>query len=84
VALMVQTLETIREVVRQHKGLEISYKAANGRRKMEQRSGIIKDVYPSLFTVYIESQRSTVSFSYADILTREVELQLASNGESIF
>lgn len=81
---MAQTLETIREVVRQHKGLKISYKAANGRRKMEQRSGVIDEVYPSLFTVYIESQQSTVSFSYADILTHEVELQLASSGENIF
>lgn len=81
---MPRTLDAIREVVRQHKGLEISYKAANGRRKMEERSGVIKDVYPSLFTVYIESQQSTVSFSYADILTHEVELQLMSNGENMF
>lgn len=81
---MPRTLEAIREVVRQHKGLEISYKAANGRRKMEERSGVIKDVYPSLFTVYIESQQSTVSFSYADILTHEVELLLMSNGENLF
>lgn len=81
---MAQTLDTIREVVSQHKGLEISYKATNGRRKMEERSGVIKDVYPSLFTVYIESQQSIVSFSYADILTHEVELLLTSNGENIF
>lgn len=81
---MPRTLDAIREVVRQHKGLEISYKAANGRRKMEERSGVIQDVYPSLFTVYIESQQSTVSFSYADILTHEVELQLMSNGENLF
>lgn len=81
---MAQTLENIRKVVCQHKGLEVSYKATNGRRKMEERSGVIKDVYPSLFTVYIESQQSTVSFSYADILTHEVELQLTSNGQNIF
>lgn len=81
---MAQTLESIREIVCQHKGLEVSYKAANGRRKMEERNGVIKDVYPSLFTVYIESQQSTVSFSYADILTHEVELHLTSSGQNIF
>ena len=66
---MAQTLDTIRELVRLHKGSRIFYRAANGRRKVEERNGIIQETYPSLFTVYIESQQSTVSFSYADLLT---------------
>ena len=77
------TIESIRELVRQHKGSQVSYRAANGRRKMEERSGIIKETYPSLFTVYIESQQSTVSFSYADILTREVEIHIEPSGECL-
>ena len=81
---MAQNLEIIRELVRLHKGSRIFYRAANGRRKVEERNGIIQETYPSLFTVYIESQQSTVSFSYADILTREVEVQLESNGENLF
>ena len=75
---MAQTLDTIRELVRLHKGSRIFYRAANGRRKVEERNGIIQETYPSLFTVYIESQQSTVSFSYAELLTREVELELLS------
>jgi uncharacterized protein Veg len=81
---MAQNLDTIRELVRLHKGSRIFYRAANGRRKVEERNGVIQETYPSLFTVYIESQQSTVSFSYADILTREVEVQLESNGENLF
>ena len=81
---MAQNLDTIRELVRLHKGSRIFYRAANGRRKVEDRNGVIQETYPSLFTVYIESQQSTVSFSYADILTREVEVQLESNGENLF
>ena len=77
---MAQTLDTIRELVRLHKGSRIFYRAANGRRKVEERNGIIQETYPSLFTVYIESQQSTVSFSYADIL----EVQLESSGENLF
>ena len=77
------TIESIRELVRKHKGSQVSYRAANGRRKMEERSGIIKETYPSLFTVYIESQQSTVSFSYADILTREVEIHIEPSGECL-
>lgn len=81
---MAYTLESIREIVSLHKGSKISYRAANGRRKIEERTGIIKETYPSLFTVFIESQQSTISFSYTDILTKEVELQLEPSGENLF
>ena len=81
---MAHSLDTIRELVRLHKGSRIFYRAANGRRKVEERNGVIQETYPILFTVYIESQQSTVSFSYADLLTREVEVQLESSGENLF
>ena len=81
---MAYTLESIREIVSLHKGSKISYRAANGRRKIEERTGIIKETYPSLFTVFIESQQSTIPFSYTDLLTREVELQLEPSGENLF
>lgn len=81
---MAYTLESIREIVSLHKGSKISYRAANGRRKIEERTGIIKETYPSLFTVFIESQQSTISFSYTDLLTKEVELQLEPSGENLF
>lgn len=81
---MAYTLESIREIVSLHKGSKISYRAANGRRKIEEHTGIIKETYPSLFTVFIESQQSTISFSYTDLLTKEVELQLEPSGENLF
>ena len=81
---MPKTIEAIREIVSLHKGSRISYRATNGRRKIEERSGVITETYPSLFTVYIDSQQSTVSFSYTDILTKEVELQLEPSGEHLF
>ncbi|MCD8391706.1 MAG: Veg family protein [Cloacibacillus porcorum] len=81
---MAYTLESIREIVSLHKGSKISYRASNGRRKIEERTGIIKETYPSLFTVFIESQQSTISFSYTDLLTREVKLQLEPSGENLF
>ena len=70
------SLSAIREKVSQYRGSRVFYKAANGRRKAEARQGIILEAYPSLFTLFVESQNSTVSFSYADILTREVELRI--------
>ncbi len=73
---MADNLRAIREQVYQHKGSRVFYRAANGRRKAEARQGVIIEAYPSLFTLYVESQNSTVSFSYADLLTKEVELRL--------
>jgi uncharacterized protein Veg len=70
------TLSAIREQVTLYRGSRVFYRAANGRRKAEARQGVIIEAYPSLFTLYVESQNSTVSFSYADILTKEVELKL--------
>lgn len=81
---MPNTIESIREIISLHKGSRISYRATNGRRKIEERSGVIQETYPSLFTVFIESQQSTVSFSYSDLLTKEVELHLEPSGENLF
>ncbi|NCC56620.1 MAG: hypothetical protein EOM17_03240, partial [Synergistales bacterium] len=55
---------------------------AKGRRKVEERQGIILETYPNLFTLYVESQDSKVSFSYAELLTREVELELLSGNRN--
>ncbi len=78
------TIESIRETISLHKGSRISYRASNGRRKIEERIGVIQETYPSLFTIFIESYRSTVSFSYSDLLTGEVELFLEPSGKKIF
>ncbi len=34
------------------------------------------DTYPKVFTLYVEAHKSTVSFSYAELLTHELELEL--------
>ncbi|EHM10150.1 hypothetical protein TheveDRAFT_1022 [Thermanaerovibrio velox DSM 12556] len=80
---MARSLEYIRELVKQHRGSRVSYRSMNGRRKVEEREGVITEVYPSLFTLYVESQRSTVSFSYTDVLTKEVILELLPGHERL-
>ena len=75
-------LSAIRERVSLYRGSRVFYRAANGRRKTETRQGVILEAYPSLFTLFVESQNSTVSFSYADVLTKEVELELLPSGKS--
>ena len=78
VTLMAGTITSIREQVALYKGLKVRYRTAKGRRKVEERQGVILETYPNLFTLYVESQDSKVSFSYAELLTREVELELLS------
>ena len=60
----------------------VRYRTAKGRRKVEERQGVILETYPNLFTLYVESQDSKVSFSYAELLTREVELELLSGSRN--
>ncbi|HCL79778.1 MAG TPA: hypothetical protein DIC53_07415 [Synergistaceae bacterium] len=75
---MASTISSIKEQVALYKGLRVRYRTAKGRRKVEERQGIVLETYPNLFTLYVESQDSKVSFSYAELLTREVELELLS------
>jgi uncharacterized protein Veg len=59
-------------------GARIRLRANKGRRKVDEREGILERTYPSIFVVRLEEETSMrrVSFSYADILTEAVELTI--------
>jgi uncharacterized protein Veg len=59
-------------------GTRIRLRANKGRRKVDEREGILERTYPSIFVVRLEEETSMrrVSFSYADILTEAVELTI--------
>lgn len=62
-------------------GSKIRLKANRGRRKVDEREGILERTYPSIFIVRLEESdlpSRCVSFSYADILTETVELELCA------
>lgn len=79
---MTYSLAEIRQQVALFKGMRVRYRTAKGRRKVEEKQGVILETYPNLFTLYVESQDSKVSFSYAELLTREVELELLSGNRN--
>ncbi len=57
-------------------GQKIIVKGSLGRNKPFEKEATIEKAYPSIFVVkYDESQRN-VTYSYTDILTRTVELQV--------
>ncbi len=68
-----------REIVN-HIGSRVKIKANKGRNKMDITEGIITETYPSIFLIQIDDAGSdsvkTVSFSYADVLTKDVQMML--------
>jgi len=70
-------LMDIKRNLDQYIGHRITLKANGGRRKTIQRSGVLEETYPSVFTVKLDEDQNAfkrVSYSYADILTETVEL----------
>lgn len=72
-------LDFIRSQVRRNIGKDVIVKADKGRNKIITKKGVISDVFPSLFTVVVKNEfdkERTVSYTYSDILTSTVELQI--------
>lgn len=75
----VQTLDNIRLSLEKHLGKRIILKANKGRKQITTKRGILENVYPSVFIVKLEASGSgyqRVSYSYSDLLTENVKLQV--------
>ena len=75
----VQTLDNIRLSLEKHLGKRIILKANKGRKQIMTKRGILENVYPSVFIVKLEASGSgyqRVSYSYSDLLTENVKLQV--------
>lgn len=57
-------------------GKEVSIKVNVGRNKYEYYDGVIVDTYPYLFTVKV--QDLIKSFSYVDVLTKDVQVKISN------
>jgi len=54
-----------------------------GRNKVDILEGVISAIYPCVFTVLVDGQNTeekaqTISYSYADVFTKEIELVYVS------
>lgn len=66
-------------------GERIRLKANRGRRRVDEREGILEKTYPHIFVVRIQEESAParrVSFSYTDILTETVELEVCREDEA--
>ncbi len=69
-------LERIREDLQALVGKEIYLKANRGRKKVFEINGVLEQTYPKVFVVSFQERQveRRVSYSYADLLTKTVEI----------
>ncbi|MDO4793280.1 Veg family protein [Filifactor villosus] len=76
------TLDDIKRGLEKHLGKDIVVRANKGRKKIVTREGVLECTYPSVFVVAYsdgDDRITRVSYSYADVLTSNVQLTLVRN-----
>lgn len=70
----------VRNAVISHTGKKVKVKINRGRHRIDETVGIISETYPSIFLVTTQGSKDmpvrTMSYSYTDVLTKDVELIL--------
>lgn len=69
-------IEKVKVKIEDLTGKKVSAKVNIGRNKFEIFEGIIISTYPFLFTIKVNNE--TKSFSYADILTKNIIIKLVN------
>lgn len=81
---MAASILSIKEELENKVGSRITLVAQTGRKRQTERSGILSETYPSVFIVDLDQDENAferVSYSYADILTKSVEVQFNEGQE---
>lgn len=76
-----EALAAIRNEVEGIVGKKVQLKADKGRKRIVTRVGYIENAFPNLFTVRVNNdfdESLTLSYTYSDILTSTVEIELVS------
>lgn len=68
------TIKNVKEELNKHLGDEVTIKYNLGRNKYEKYNGIIKETYNKIFL--IETNGIKKSFSYVDVLTKNVKISI--------
>ena len=74
-------LNRVRASVFQQCGSKVKIQLDRGRNKVDIQEGVIQNAYPSVFTILIDDERDEnppqlLSFSYTDIITRDIRMKL--------
>ncbi|MBU1670947.1 MAG: Veg family protein [Actinobacteria bacterium] len=80
-------MKRIREDLSERIGAKVKVRANKGRKVVIENMAVLEETYPHLFVVRIETKASPsqrVSYSYADIITKTVELSHPETDEALF
>lgn len=72
----------VKQSLQKNIGRQVRLVSRHGRKKAVVSRGTIESIYPCIFTVKLDSdyenlhQNNIVSYSYADILTKNIEIAL--------
>ena len=76
------TISQVRRVVNNHIGSKVKVLANQGRHRVDVTEGVITETYPSIFLIQVENEvedsYKTVSFSYSDVLTKDIKMVLCN------
>lgn len=85
--LQMNVMKRIREDLSERIGAKVKVRANKGRKVVIENMAVLEETYPHLFVVRIETKASPsqrVSYSYADIITKTVELSHPETDEALF
>ena len=71
----------VRASVYQQCGRKVLIQLDRGRNKVDIQEGVIQHAYPSVFTILVNDEQEEnppqlLSFSYSDIITRDIRMKL--------
>ncbi|WP_138159556.1 Veg family protein [Peptoniphilus catoniae] len=71
-------MNLIKNELEENLGKKVIVKANKGRKKYVTRRGILKSVYPSIFSVDVENgdELTTSTYTYSDVLTHTVRITI--------
>ncbi len=75
---MPTTLASIKHKLDSKIGENIMVVAQAGRKKVTRRRGVLRETFPAIFVVDLNQDENAferVSYSYADLLTKSIEVQ---------
>lgn len=81
-----EALTKVKKLLESNRGERVRLKANRGRKRTYIKEGIIHDTYLNIFTVQVDVDSKsvqTLSYTYSDILTSNVELTVCSSNEKI-
>jgi len=85
--LQVNVMQRIREDLNECLGTRLKVRANKGRKIVIENLAVLEETYPHVFVVRVETKTSPnqrISYSYADIITKTVELSHPETDEGLF